>query len=458
MRPMRSILLFVSLALILAPAAMATESITYCQQLTPLNTNWDRFSVLPKFDPSLGTLVKVELNGTLNWTQIVRFEHVVSESDANITIEQWVYFELTMHDSTLLTNEWENSSEWYVTKYDNLTDFGGTSGFNFTNANLTSTSRKNYTDCDDISEYIARFPGETKNIRTRARATVGADGSGNYVLSPTTSASSIVCVTYYYDAPTCIEGYKLDAANNQPLEGWNITLQDCDGKVIGWDITNQTGHWKICGLQCCNFSACEILKPGWIAVDPPSGCYLDLNSSEGNLTGYNFTNKNVSCISGYKINNCTGEGLENWTISLKNETGVVINTTETDGSGYYQFCDLVHGNYTVCEDVEDGWHVLGDRCIDVILGYDNVTDQNFTNTPLLCIEGNKHEGCLGINISNWTIRLYNETYAEIANTTTNDTGRYSFCDLVPGTYTVCEDTDPNWANVTPVCYTVIDSK
>jgi len=180
MRPMRNILLFATVALILAPAAMATESVTYCQPLSSLNTNWDRDSVLPKFDPSLGTLVKVELNGTLNWTQIVRFEHEVSESDADISIDQWVYFELTMHDDSLLTNEWTNYSEWYVTVYDLVTDFGGTSGFNFTNANLTSTSRKNYTDCDDISEYIARFPGETKNIRTRARATVSADGSGNY--------------------------------------------------------------------------------------------------------------------------------------------------------------------------------------------------------------------------------------------------------------------------------------
>ena len=40
------------------------------------------------------------------------------------------------------------------------------------------------------------------------------------------------------------------------------------------------------------------------------------------------------------------------------ETGMEINRTTTDGSGYYQFCDLSPGVYRIYEEIKEGWTQL----------------------------------------------------------------------------------------------------
>ena len=43
-----------------------------------------------------------------------------------------------------------------------------------------------------------------------------------------------------------------------------------------------------------------------------------------NLTNQNFTNQKLLCISGKKINACTGAGINNWEIIVRNSsTGIV---------------------------------------------------------------------------------------------------------------------------------------
>jgi hypothetical protein len=64
------------------------------------------------------------------------------------------------------------------------------------------------------------------------------------------------------------------------------------------------------------------------------------------------------CISGYKYDDCTGLGLEGWTIELYELGGALVASTTTDIDGYYEFCGdpcLMPGDYTVCEIVEAGW-------------------------------------------------------------------------------------------------------
>ena len=161
------------------------------------------------------------------------------------------------------------------------------------------------------------------------------------------------------------------------------------------------------------------------------------------------------CISGFKIDDCSQEGLEGWTINLKDDQGTVINSTTTDVDGFYSFCELMPGNYTVCEEVEDDWMAVGDTCINVTLGCEDATGVNFTNTPLLCIEGYKYDHATSQGLGNWTINLYERGgTTPIASTTTASNGSYSFCDLMPGNYTVCEEMEAGWVAVSPTCINV----
>jgi len=84
-------------------------------------------------------------------------------------------------------------------------------------------------------------------------------------------------------------------------------------------------------------------------------------------------------ISGNKTDEITGLGLLGWTIQLKNDVGAVIATTTTDAEGDYSFCDLVSGNYTVCEEMEAGWVAVSPVCVNVTLVCANAT-VNFINT------------------------------------------------------------------------------
>ncbi len=71
----------------------------------------------------------------------------------------------------------------------------------------------------------------------------------------------------------------------------------------------------------------------------------------------------LSSICGTKFNdvNCDGvvtssdPGLAGWTIELKDNSGTVIATDVTDGTGSYCFDSLVAGTYTVCEQNQAGW-------------------------------------------------------------------------------------------------------
>jgi hypothetical protein len=160
------------------------------------------------------------------------------------------------------------------------------------------------------------------------------------------------------------------------------------------------------------------------------------------------------CIRGSKIDDCTSEGLPGWTINLMDENGIEIDSTTTLGDGSYEFCDLVPGEYTVCEEVKEGWTNVGPTCISVTLTDVDAEDVDFTNTQLFCIEGHKFNAKTGEGLSGWTINLQDENGIVIDSTTTGQGGLYRFCDLAPGEYTVCEVMKSGWKNVGPTCISV----
>jgi protocatechuate 3,4-dioxygenase beta subunit len=172
------------------------------------------------------------------------------------------------------------------------------------------------------------------------------------------------------------------------------------------------------------------------------------------MNGVDFHNVPLLCINGTKIDDCTGLPLAGWTINLLNASGSVIATTTTDSAGRYSFCRLESGNYTVCEVLQAGWKNVTPICLPVKLVCVDIDDADFHNVPLLCINGTKIDGLTQQPLAGWTINLYNASGSVIATTTTDGAGRYSFCGLESGNYTVCELLQAGWTNVTAVCIDV----
>jgi hypothetical protein len=168
-----------------------------------------------------------------------------------------------------------------------------------------------------------------------------------------------------------------------------------------------------------------------------------------------------SNISGYKINDTNnnsvwdpGEvGIGGWNITLKNATGASIASILTDGSGFYQFTNIVQGSYNVTEENRVGWIHTNASSQSIILAGSDITNLNFTNRmpPPANISGYKindtnsngvwDPGELGI--PNWNITLLNGTNT-IASTQTDANGFYNFTNLPSDSYVVIEENRTGW--------------
>jgi len=337
------------------------------------------------------------------------------------------------------------------------------SGWNITLQNATGATSQ-LTGRDGKYEFCNLKPGDYTITEEARTGYIPFSVVANPV---TLNCSNITNQNFTNQALLCISGYKLDECTNSGIENWLITLNNSSYTTS--NLTGSDGKYEFCNLIPGRYTLTEETKDGYISSGQIS---LDVNLPCGsNLTDQNFTNQKLLCISGYKLDDNTGLGLENWTIIIYNETGMEINRTTTDGSGYYQFCDLSPGVYRIYEEIKEGWTQLSPvgwlpplapvypattkgGYHEVPLYCDNVTDKNFVNARLLCINGSKVNQCTDEPLAGWTINLHDETGAVINTTATDGNGRYSFCGLLSGNYTVCEVLQGNWKNITDICIPV----
>ncbi len=85
-------------------------------------------------------------------------------------------------------------------------------------------------------------------------------------------------------------------------------------------------------------------------------------------------------ISGFKINNATGSGIQGWNITVTNATLQKSMLTGADGS--YKFTDLVNGTYNVSEEMKSGFTPVGATLQQVTIDGQDFTNVNFTNEPI----------------------------------------------------------------------------
>ena len=291
-------------------------------------------------------------------------------------------------------------------------------------------------------EFCGLESGDYDLSETLKSGWMAGDAPGTFLLNLT----NVTCQNFTNHKLLCISGYKVDECTGDGLADWEIILNNSSGEV-NRTLTKATGYYEFCELEPGEYNLSETLKPGWKAGYAPGTVTLDCD----NITCQNFTNHEPLCIKGAKFDNCTGEGLANWTMELKNSTGSVIKSTVTDTEGKYSFCNLEPGNYTVSEILKDGYISAGKTSIDVELKCENSEDNDFKNIKLLCINGTKTNALTGDPLRGCYINLTAENGTVVGFTTTEADGRFSFCGLEPGNYTICEFMPGTWKNVTDRC-------
>ncbi|MEW4566148.1 SdrD B-like domain-containing protein [Bremerella sp. JC770] len=303
--------------------------------------------------------------------------------------------------------------------------------------------------------------------------------------------------------PASLSGYVYHDRNNngireageEGIEGVLVQLYDENNIPAGLAITDANGFYEFVGLSKGQYHLAEIQPFEYIdgldtagtifgttvgaAVNPGDEINtidvkwgdegIEYNFGEikhGSLSGYVYHDRNIN---GTK--NDGEEGIANVTITLINTDTNETFFTTTDDNGYYEFLNLVPGNYRVVEThpiaYQDGTDQAGtingsvrgvavnpgDEINSITIGSDeHGINYNFGEYLYASISGTvrltDEDGNCDFNeaterpVVGAEIHLYDSNGNLLKSTVTDANGDYFFGELLPGSYTIVEVTPP----------------
>jgi hypothetical protein len=140
----------------------------------------------------------------------------------------------------------------------------------------------------------------------------------------------------------------------------------------------------------------------------------------------------------------------------KSDDGVLVGTTTTDATGNYSFNGLLFGDYVAIETQPNDLTNVSENeggadndkpnngVVNAIAGHvsagETDSGNNFVEEAVGTLTGNvSHENNTGLNpLSGVTVVIFDNTGTEVARTTTDESGNYTFENLIPGAYIVRE--------------------
>lgn len=272
----------------------------------------------------------------------------------------------------------------------------------------------------------------------------------------------------------CIEGTKLEdfwtgVKTRETLEGWHIYLYSeklgladvpgdlNDPRLIAYDITDENGDYSFCGLLAGTYYIYEMGSDCYGPFEPANGMRtvtLPAEGNDGNAIDQDFINRRGK-IQGIKYKDALGGTvLEGWEILLykgdpavgePNKTDAFAWTT-TDSLGYYMFDKLCPDTYYVYELLKDGWVQKypsgGFWEVELAAGI-RATGKHFVNEEEKFYDLCGHK--FGVNwlrdetpLEGWKITLLDSDREFVAETTTDEFGKYCFGNLRAGDYIIVE--------------------
>jgi len=264
------------------------------------------------------------------------------------------------------------------------------------------------------------------------------------------------------------------------VPGWTIYLsgENIRGDTIDKSTTtDQDGYYEFIDLLPGIYTISEGPRDGWTPVTPWIVPDIDVSGTDTFDEQVNFGNAKLGTISGFKWRDTFMNGLwdddeiklPGWKIWIK---GTLANGETygpywqlTDENGYYHWDNLLPGVYTVWEEIPAGedWFVTDGPSHEVTIGEGSyVQCAKFGNVPYQYIDGWKFcdwdmDGLKDGDekgIEGWKITLTGTLYNELSTPivpitiTTDATGYWKFPMLLPGDYTVTEETRDGWYHTT----------
>lgn len=176
------------------------EQLTYSDSIPLSITNWTDTVSIPKFDPTLGTLISVEIEFQGGVVGTTRYENTDAQA-ATITEQLSAIVKLLYPDlSTVLEVTPVYQAVYNVPAFDGTIDFAGPSGAIHAGVSADDSDQKGpYSDDNAFFTGIGAI-----NFPVTAEATSYVSGAGNLVSGFNTDAYASIIVRYNYDAvPVC---------------------------------------------------------------------------------------------------------------------------------------------------------------------------------------------------------------------------------------------------------------
>jgi serine-aspartate repeat-containing protein C/D/E len=271
----------------------------------------------------------------------------------------------------------------------------------------------------------------------------------------------------------------VDAVGDRYLEGATVQLLDSNGVVIRTTNTDAGGNYRFDDLPMGTYSVRQIQPSGLLQAGQRAGSgggdasQVDLISqivvgAGVALVNYDFCEIPPAEISGHVYvdsdQDCVldiGEApIAAVTITLLDQDGTVVATTQTDASGQYKFTGLRPGIYSVRQQQPGGYFQGGQKAgsgggnvsvTDLISGItigagSSLVDYDFCEQLPGSISGNVFadldfdcvQDANENSLEDVLIELLDVSGNVIASTRTNSNGDYQFTNLKPGTYAVRE--------------------
>jgi protocatechuate 3,4-dioxygenase beta subunit len=298
------------------------------------------------------------------------------------------------------------------------------------------------------------------------------DANGNVEVDPNEDKT---CIITNEDEGNAIHGQKFEDLNGngvkdagEPgLAGWRIRLRDMDlAQQHANTLTDANGNYWFMDLPPGNYRVTERQQTGWQITTPVSPARYDLQLDLGEVhEDLDFGNFKLGEIHGMKFNDLNNDGikdagepgLENWTINITGPNGFATSTI-TDIDGNFWFMNLGLGDYEVSEVMQVGWLQSmpadnGNYEISIESSGQVFEDQDFGNFMPNAINGIKFEDVDGdgiyssstdVLLADWEIVLLDSDNNELASTTTDINGTFSFIDIEAGDYKVKEIQQTGW--------------
>jgi hypothetical protein len=292
-------------------------------------TDFTAGATLPQFDPSLGTLLSVDITNAGQFVSDIKVESLDSAS-STITATDSGSLTLTGPGLSALVTNSSTSETFNATAFDGVIDFGGTSGHDFGSQTANGSNSFTITAASDLAAYTGTGSVTLTEV---AHATSAASGAGNLITQINTHASAQISIVYHYIPSNCLKpgSYTIVLAS-QP-SGYLPGLESENGTVLAHSVGTNRIPVTLGNANSTNNDFGELVPAG--------------------VSGFVYVDANNNGVFNAGEMPIAGLGL---TLTGTNDVGNAVTlTTTTAANGSYAFSGLRPGSYTVTETPPSGY-------------------------------------------------------------------------------------------------------